>query len=219
MHTIPQILFPHHFIYMKTHCRFLKVFLGALIFVGVFSSNLCAQTDSVYTGTTHISRKDSIKRKKPVDDLWKDRVTYGSNFQLQFGTFTFIYLSPTIGYIPFKNFNVGVGFIYNYINLNYGSTYGTYSQSIFGTHTYARYYVRPNFFIQGQYDRLKQPNVSSYNPEDKTWVEYMMVGGGFRQPLSSHAGLTTSIMYNLTPSFLSIYPSRLIIQFGFIGTL
>ncbi len=180
------------------------------------STILQAQTDSVYTGT--VTKRDSLKRKRERNDDWKEKVTYGGNFQLQFGTFTFIYLSPTIGYIPAKNFNVGVGIIYNYISLDYGAPYGKYTQSIYGTHTYARYFVTDGVFVQGQYDRLLQPMVYGYKPDAKTWVDYVLVGGGFRQPIGDKAALSTSIMYNLTPSNISIYPSRLIIQFGFMST-
>ncbi|MBA2610697.1 MAG: hypothetical protein H0U95_01910 [Bacteroidetes bacterium] len=173
-----------------------------------------AQTDSVYYGTT--SRDTSYKPKKQRNTDWMKRFTFGSNVQASFGTYTYIYLSPTIGYIPFKNFNFGVGFIYNYISVNYKS-YGHVSQSIYGAHSYARYFVTQSFFVQGQYDHLLQPNIYNYyNPKEKIWVDYTLIGGGYRQSLGKNAALLTSIMFNLTPNNLSFYPNPTF-QVGFVA--
>jgi hypothetical protein len=113
--------------------------------------------------------------------------------------------------------NVGVGLIYNYSSINYGPPYGKMSQSIYGAHTYARYIIAQTYFVQAQFDKLYQPDWFSRIPNDKTWVNYFLVGGGFRQPVGSKAAIMTSIMYNLTPSPLSIYPGRVVIQFGFVS--
>ncbi len=192
----------------------IKLF-STLVLLLLLCAELRAQTDSVYTGNVPV--KDSTKRYRERDTEWMEKLTYGGNFQLQFGTFTFIYLSPTIGYSPFEQFNFGVGLIYNYISLDYGAPYGKVSQSIFGGHSYARYFVTDNVFLQAQYDLLRQPDIYATKRDAKTWVKYLMVGGGFRQPIGDKAALSSSILYNLTPSDLSIYPSRIIIQFGFMG--
>jgi hypothetical protein len=46
----------------------------------------------------------------------------------------------------------------------------------------------------------------------------LLIGGGFRQSIGDKAALTTSIMYNVRPDPLSIYPSRVIVQFGIVGS-
>ena len=200
---------------MKTNKFFPAKFTGTLALLLILCGSLTAQTDSVYYGSP--APKDSTKREKERNNDWMEKLTYGGNFQLQFGTFTFIYLSPTIGYTPFEEFNFGVGLIYNYISLDYGKPYGKVSQSVFGGHSYARYFVTDNVFLQSQYDMLRQPDVYSTRSDAKKWVKYVLVGGGFRQPIGDKAALSSSILYNLTPDRLSIYPSRIIIQFGFMG--
>ena len=172
-----------------------------------------AQVDSVYYGTKHPTKKGETK--KPKNDAWKEKVIWGGNLQAWIGNPTFILVTPTIGYVPFKKFNVGVGGIYSYTS--YNSYYGKISQSIFGGHSYARYIIGENYFVQVQYDKLLQPNLLSIEPNDKIWVDYVFVGGGFIQSLSDKLSLSTSIMYNVNQNRLSIYPSRLIIQFGIVG--
>jgi hypothetical protein len=184
-----------------------------IILLFIFSyCALHAQKDSVYYGNT--LPKSPQKEK---NEEWKERVTYGGNFQAFFGNPTFVYLSPAIGYNVLDNLNVGAGVIYNYASVNYGG-YGKYSQSIFGTHSYARYAVTSYFFIQGQYDKLYQPNVFNYkNPDEKVWVDYTMAGVGYSQPVGELAMFNTSLMYNFTPHRLSIYPSQFIFQVGIVS--
>lgn len=200
---------------MRTNSFFALNYLNAFALLLLLCGSAAAQTDSVYTG--NVAPSDSNRHYRERNTDWMEKFTYGGNFQLQFGSFTFIYLSPTIGYSPFEKFNFGVGFIYNYISLDYGRPYGKVSQSVFGGHSYARYFVTDNVFLQGQYDLLRQPDVYSVKPNAKAWVRYVLVGGGFRQPIGDKAALSSSILYNLTPSDLSIYPGRLILQFGFMA--
>jgi hypothetical protein len=172
-----------------------------------------AQVDSVYTGLPPEIKTTS--RKKQNTD-WLKKVTYGGNFHAWFGNPSSLFLSPTVGYVPIEEINVGVGMIYNYYGTDAGY-YGTYSQSVFGGHSYVRYIIAGSYLLQVQYDKLRQPDLFVYPAEKKVWVDYLLAGGGFRHRLSDKAALTSSLMYNLTPNPLSIYPSRLIIQFGFMG--
>jgi hypothetical protein len=183
-----------------------------LLFAGL---SLHAQTDSVYYGRPDTSPPP--KKKEPLSSRpWVKKITYGGNFQAWFGNPTFIFLSPTVGYSPVNNFNIGIGGIYNYSRIDFGP-YGKYSQSIFGTHTYARYTIASSYFFQVQYDRLRQPDLLASMAGEKIWVDYLMVGGGVRQSVGGKAGLMMTLMYNLTPHPLSIYPSRVILQLGFVA--
>ena len=174
-----------------------------------------AQTDSVYYGSDSAApRKDRSFWHPP----WRDRITFGGNFQLWFGNPTFVLLTPTIGYRAVDNLFVGIGGVYNYTSVNFGQ-YGRFRQSIFGGHSYARYVIAESYFAQVQFDLLRQPDWYTMEPDDKVWVDYLLVGGGFRQQLGPNAALLTSIMYNLTPHPFSIYPGRVIVQFGFVGSL
>lgn len=188
-----------------------------LIIMLVWMCSAQAQTDSVYMGKRPDEPRREAKRSPLGFDKWKDRVTFGGNFQAWFGTYTFVYLSPTVGFNVVKNLNVGAGFIYNYVRIDFGAA-GRYSQSIYGSHSYARYTIAGKYFLQAQYDRLRQPDLLSYTPGKKIWVNYLLFGGGIRQQVGSNVAFTMSLMYNVTPHPLSIYPNPLI-QFGVVAGL
>jgi hypothetical protein len=187
--------------------RSLTVFIFCFSFV--FSQ---AQVDSVYTG------KPVEGKRKNRDNEWMKHLTWGGNFQAWVGNPTFLFLSPTVGYVPVKNLHVGLGMIYSYSSYNYIAG-GKYSMSVFGGHSYIRYIIAESYFLQTEFDKLYQPDYYATDPHSRIWINYLMVGGGFRQRISDKAALTTSIMYNLTPHVFSIYPSRLILQFGFTSSI
>jgi len=187
-----------------------SVLTGILIISAFF---LRAQVDSVYYG----QGSDSARKEERVKAVpkWRNNLQWGGNFQAWIGNPTFILLSPTVGYRIKKDLSAGIGLIYNYTS--YNTIYGKYSQSILGGHSYARHIIAQNYFVQLQYDKLRQPDLLSYDPSAKVWVDYVLAGGGFRHAIGSKAVFMTSILYNLTPHVLSIYPSRLIVQFGIVG--
>jgi len=188
--------------------------IGISLILVLTGSLLFAQVDSVYVGRP-VEKKQNTKKSLRSQE-WRNSMTWGGNFHGWFGNPSFILLSPTVGFCPYKNVNVGFGIIYNYTS--YKTYAGTYSQSIWGGHSYLRYTIAESYFFQVQYDKLYQPNLMSmFDPNDRIWVNYLMLGAGFRQRLGGNAALTTSLMYNLSPNPLSIYPSRVLLQFGVIG--
>lgn len=164
-----------------------------------------SQVDSVYYGVPPTKEKKKVKEKPPVN--WREHASFGGNFMIWFGSTTYIYLSPTVNYAVTKRLNVGLGGIYNYFSQN------QFSGSIYGLHSYGLFYVTSNVFIKAQYDHLLQPNLWSPYPNEKIWVGYLLLGGGFKQNLGDHAVLLTSLLYNVNESPYSMYPNP-IIQIG-----
>ncbi|MCE3228310.1 MAG: hypothetical protein K0S32_2861 [Bacteroidetes bacterium] len=184
-----------------------------LLFFFSFAFALRAQKDSVYTGNKTPGKRGDDNKEK----WWKDKLTYGGNVDGFFTQgLTYIYISPTIGYMLTEKLNVGVGFVYNYSSTVYG--YQRYNQSVYGGHSYANYFINNNLFVRGQYDKLYQNDYYNLtDPKAKTWIDYVLVGGGYSQPVGESAVFTAALMYNLTPHRLSIYPGLLIYQIGFVA--
>lgn len=183
-----------------------------LIILCIFFGSLTAQVDSVYMGKADNSSAIVKKKHKTIDLL--ENAVWGGNFQLWFGNPSYFYASPSIGYRFFERIQVGAGMIYNYNRFT--TSYGIYTQSIYGAHSYARIIISDNFFLQGQYDKLKQPDYYSTEPGAKRWVSYAIAGIGMQQHVSDKLTLTTTIMHDFSRDKLSIYPD-IILQFGITG--
>lgn len=183
-----------------------------LIILCFFFGSLSAQVDSVYMGKAR-NVADEVKKKHTSRDIFENAV-WGGNFQLWFGNPAYFYASPSLGYRFFERIQVGAGMIYNYNRIT--TSYGVYTQSIYGAHSYARIILTENFFVQGQYDKLKQPDYYSSEPGAKRWVSYAIAGIGMQQHVSDKLTLTTTIMHDFSRDKLSIYPD-IILQFGITG--
>jgi hypothetical protein len=148
---------------------------------------------------------------------FSDRLYFGGNFSLNFGTqFTFIEASPLVGYRFSNRFSAGPGITYMYFSQTFFNGYKLTS-NVYGYRAFARYNVTPQFFAHGEYENL---NLDTYiNAEQKReWVPGVMVGGGYFQPLGKRAGVMAMVLYNLTyDEMRSPYPNPFVVRVGITG--
>ncbi len=189
------------------------LFVNILTLPILFQLNLHAQTDSVYYGNKDKSkqRKESLNSQR---NKLKEKIFYGGNFAAWIGNPTFVNLSPLMGYKFTERFHGGIGVIYNYTSIRYSSG-RNFSQSIYGGHSFLRFFVNETIFLQAQYDKLNQPDYFSANRNNRIWIDYTLVGGGYRSGFGNVA-FVAAILYNITPHRLSVY-SNPYVQIGFIG--
>lgn len=146
-----------------------------------------------------------------------NRVVLGGNLGLQFGSTTFIDISPTIGYKITPKFIAGVGVTYQYYRDK--SVTPDYFTSIYGGRTFLTYHIYENLFAHIEYEHLRYQAyiLPSY---DKDWVgvNSYLVGGGYTQKISPNLGVAITILYNLNETVYSFY-SNPIIRVGFSANL
>jgi len=184
-----------------------------LFLIVFFKYGVYSQVDSVYYGAP--PQKQKVKEKEKPNINIKDKLSFGGNFMVWFGSSTYLYLSPTVNYSATKRINLGLGIIYNYIANNYQNS--RYEYSIYGLHTYALAFLTKNLFAKVEFNHLNQPNVYSYNLNDKLWVSYLFAGGGYRQAIGDHAAFYTSVMWNINKGPQTVlYPSPMI-QIGILA--
>ncbi len=147
-------------------------------------------------------------QKPPLFD--KNKVFVGGNFGLQFGTITYIALSPLVGYRLSDRVSVGAGVTYQYLKDNFYNI----TTNVYGVKMFGRYFVRPNIFAHVEYDLLNLTAFDLY-PIQRITVGSLLVGGGYIQRFAANSGMTAMILYNLTPSPYSPYQNP-ILQVGMI---
>ncbi|MBK7910954.1 MAG: hypothetical protein KA193_12825 [Bacteroidia bacterium] len=149
-------------------------------------------------------------------DRFIDRVFFGGNFGLQFGTQTIIEIAPIVGYRLTDRLAAGVGG--KYIYYRYRSAPFEYSTNMYGGSVFARYNILENLFAYTEYEILNLDAPDPLNPYRlrRTNVTSVFVGGGYRQMLGNNSSLNLMLLYNLNESTNSPYQNPIIrIGFGF----
>lgn len=172
-----------------------------LLLLAVCSGTIQAQSDSIRRNTG----------RGPAPKPFADRLVFGGNIGLQFGTTTVINISPQVGYKVTDRFVAGVGGTYQYVSLRYFNT--RYEYKILGYNLWSRYYPFENLFLHAEYNRL----YSEWQPwtmKGKYWIDGILVGGGYRQQIAGNFGANILVLFNVKPSDEWPYRNP-IIQAGF----
>jgi hypothetical protein len=138
-----------------------------------------------------------------------DRLYYGGNIGLQFGTVTVINFSPLIGYKFTPRFSAGPSITYMYYN------YSSYSRNYFGGGAFARFAINENLFVHTEYEllRFKEETGNPYETIVAT-VADLYIGAGYKQPTGANSFLNVLLLYNLNQSYFSPYQNP-IFRIGF----
>lgn len=158
-----------------------------------------------------LAQEDSSDyREKPA--FW-ERLSPGGNFSLQFGSLTYIDVSPSLGYRFTDRFTAGPGFTYRYLKYR-----GFPGSSIYGGRFFARHLVARQFFVQTEYENLSVEFLTNdpREPFVREWVPGFFIGGGVYQPIGERAGFMIAALYNLSYDNLrSPYNSPWVFNVGF----
>ena len=143
---------------------------------------------------------DDTARKR-----FSERIFFGGNIGLQFGTVTFIDVSPLIGYELTEKLSAGVGATYLYYR--YRDRFNDFSTNIYGGRVFSRYNILENIFAHTEYEVL---NLEAFDLEKRINVTSILVGGGFRQQLGGRTYLNLLILWNINESAYSPYRNPII---------
>jgi hypothetical protein len=154
-------------------------------------------------------------KKAPPKEKFSDRMFFGGFIGLQFGTYTYIELSPIVGYEITPRLLGGIGLKYQY--LEYNDDYSSYSSNTYGGGPFARFTVFNGLFLHADYEilSLEVPNLY-YTGYYRETIYSLFLGAGYRQMLGSRSSMDFLIKYNVTESTYSPYQNPMIqIGFGF----
>jgi hypothetical protein len=153
-----------------------------------------------------------------------DRLFFGGNFGMSFGDFTFINITPQVGY----RFNqylaagggvgfIGTGFTQRDFNGNriYRDSYYSAGLNLFG-----RVHPIPYLFVQAQpeynytWGRTKFYNGQAEAKLDGEFVPVLLLGAGAVIP-AGRGSFIAMLQYNVIDNDRSVYGNRPFVSFGF----
>lgn len=172
------------------------------IFILLLLSNFAIAQDSL-----------KIKKHRPPTDFWDD-VYFGGNVGLQFGTSTFIEVSPLAGYKFTEKFSAGVGITYQYYH--YKDNFYDFETNVYGARVFGRYMFTDYLFGHVEYEYLSL-EAFDFFPRRRVDVGSLLGGGGYMQRLGANSAIFAMILYNFTESVYTPYQNPIIrvgINFG-----
>ncbi len=147
------------------------------------------------------------------ESSFKDRIYVGGGLGLQFGTYTYIDVSPRVGYKINTRLSAGVGGTYRYIKRNdniYNYETNSYGYNVFAIHT-----IGNQLFVQAEFENLNFEYFYSNGEKRREWVPGTFLGGGLFQPMGRNAGVSVTALYNFSyDEVRSPYSSPFIFRVG-----
>jgi hypothetical protein len=145
-------------------------------------------------------RKEKIKIKQEEEPVpLRKKFFTGGTGGLSFGDYTFVQISPILGYRLTERLAVGTGLSYIYVNYPY------MEGSILGGKVFSQVMVYKTFFAHGEYELIDFTNNFGV----------VLVGAGYRQMFSERGGIDLMVLFDVNQNYRSYYDNP-VIRTGFI---
>ncbi len=165
---------------------------------------------STFCATVVAQDSTMIRKHPPKKDL-SDKIFFGGNLGLQFGTVTFADISPLVGYRFTDKISAGVGITYQYYH--YKDRYINFETNVYGGRVFGRYNFTESFFAHLEYEYL---NLETFDfPGKRIDVGSLLGGVGYMQHFGRNSGIMAMVLYNFTESAYTPY-SNPIFRVGFV---
>jgi len=177
------------------------------------------------TPTLFVVAQDEEPEEEPKKGFDKEKLFFGGTFGASFGNYTFVNVSPQVGY-RFNRFfaaGTGINFIYSSSkydygnpNLDYKNEYGVVGLNIFG-----RVYPIEYILIHAQpevnytWGKVKFYDGTPEQKLDGKFVPCLLVGGGAAIPMGGRGAMTVMLQYDVIQDVRSPYGTNPFLSIGF----
>ena len=131
-----------------------------------------------------------------------DKIFVGGGLGAGFGDYTFVNISPIIGYRVSPQFAIGMRLMYQYTTFDYydfqEQRVKKYNGNDFGIGGFARYMLFGPVFLQAEYEHLSYDALDYSGTSSREGFDSFMAGGGIAQPVGNKASVFLTVMYNFS---------------------
>lgn len=171
-------------------------------------------TNNIGSAPTESTKKDQQTDKKQAQDedartkqekkLARLRhLRLGGNFGLQFGSYTYINISPTVGYLFLKDrLEAGAGPIFIYEHYRFSNTV-SYNFFVTGMDVYAKGYIFRGLYAMAQFDLINKPSYVYY--DKRVTVPHFLIGAGYSVPMGKVGYFNLQAMFSVINNSETIY--------------
>lgn len=176
----------------------MKNWIGIFVFVALLGLPLLAQQPDTTQMVQQQRKKTQQKKKQDAN-----KVYYGGNVGISFGSYFRISVTPLVGYKLSPKASAGVKVGYEYIeDKRYDPKLTSHN---YGGSIFARYRLHQQVYAHGEFAYLSYKYKTSNIETDRTWVPFLLLGGGLVQPISPKAALFVEVLVDVLQSDKSPY--------------
>ncbi|HPE75047.1 MAG TPA: hypothetical protein PLC80_03110 [Draconibacterium sp.] len=133
------------------------------------------------------------------------KIYFGGYVNLSVGRYTVIGIEPLVGYKLTPKFSIGGKLSYEYISdKRYKEDYTT---SNYGFSIFSRLRVTPKLYTHVEYSAMNYDLYYGTGDNDRKWVPFLFVGGGYSQPISKNTWFTAEVLFDVLQNKNSPYKS------------
>lgn len=170
-------------------------------------------TENSSTPDDNVKKKEQSTDKKVQDEDARTKeekkldrmrhLRFGGNFGLQFGSYTYINISPTVGYLYLKDrLETGGGPIFIYERYRFSNTV-SYNFFVTGMNVYTRGYIFRGLYAMAQFDLINKPSYVTYNK--RVTVPHFLIGAGYSVPMGKVGFFNIQAMFSVINNSETIY--------------
>jgi hypothetical protein len=171
--------------------RYIISYLLVLLALPLFAQ----QTDTTQT----VQKQSPVKKKKST----ANKVYYGGNIGLSFGSYFRISVAPLVGYKLSPKASAGLKFVYEYIEDKRYDPKLTASN--YGGSVFTRYRLHRQVYAHGEFAYMSYKYKASDIETERQWVPFLFLGGGAVQPISPNAALFVEVLFDVLQDSNSPY--------------
>lgn len=175
--------------------------LTAGMFISV-SAQETTPTDSVQVeqpsaDSIQVEQAPAPKETKPAKEAnsFKDKIYYGGNVGMSFGSYTMFGIYPMVGYKLTPKLSAGVTFNYQWIQDKRGNT--TFESSNYGGSIFSRFRILKPIYLHAEYVQQSYELILSDGKSEREWVPFFLVGGGFSKSVGKRTWLNAQVLFDV----------------------
>lgn len=152
---------------------------------------------SILLGFQGLTAQEQEKEKP------ENRLLIGGGLGLQFGTITYIEVSPRIGYQITDHFSAGLGGTYSYFRDRRLSR--DYSTDMWGARIFLQHDIYEDIFAYAEAEYMSYEGYDMNNNITRIGSENILLGGGYKQWVSRNAYVYLMLLYNINETIETPY--------------
>ena len=151
-----------------------------------------------------------------TSEKFSDRLFFGGSFGLQFGSYTYVDVSPLAGYRITDRLSAGLGITYIYYKVKDAVYNIYYSTNVYGGSIFSRYLITNELFAHAELEMLSLEVYDIYKGNiGRQTVPSLLLGGGYRMPMGNTSSISILVLMEVLEDPYTPYKTNPVVSIGF----